>query len=51
MENKSMYYTQFTDVIDYDAENDTCHIPGIWAGGSSVVLVSCDYIDKMFNLK
>ncbi|XP_078477064.1 interferon-induced very large GTPase 1-like [Lampetra planeri] len=51
MEEKSMYYKQFTDVIDYDAENDKWYIPGLWAGGSSRDRVSCTYSDEIWKLK
>uniref|UniRef100_S4RGM7 VLIG-type G domain-containing protein n=1 Tax=Petromyzon marinus TaxID=7757 RepID=S4RGM7_PETMA len=51
MEEKSMYYKRFTDVIDYDAENDKWYIPGLRAGGSSMARVSCTYSDEVWKLK
>ncbi|XP_061403845.1 LOW QUALITY PROTEIN: interferon-induced very large GTPase 1-like [Lethenteron reissneri] len=51
MEEKSMYYKRFTDVIDYDAENDKWYIPGLRAGGSYMARVNCTYSDEVWKLK
>uniref|UniRef100_A0A8C5QB39 VLIG-type G domain-containing protein n=2 Tax=Leptobrachium leishanense TaxID=445787 RepID=A0A8C5QB39_9ANUR len=50
MEKKDESIT-FSDIIDFDPENQTCYIPGLWQGVPPMAPINQGYSETVFELK